>query len=270
MKLGFLKWHNLSLLYIWSNAQIPIVRKTLKKWKRISPKTLKKTPVYGTNAPGAKSSLSKTNLNGTFISAHNCGALFPLLAEKRLEYLLDDLPTTETRSTKESGLITEGMLSGHPACLFIADIDVIPAELNASFFLTAIESALQKQIPLITIVACQPDGPRAALAETTYLTMQMERLADTPLPHITVLTETEVYPLAMYLPVGELVIAEGTAPAKKPASPNLQPALHAPEEQLLTQPSLSEKDVEPDLSVDCYIPREELPSTLGLFLKFFK
>ena len=107
------------------------------------------------------------------------------------------------------------------------------------------------------------------MAETTYLTMQMERLADTPLPHITVLTETEVYPLATYLPVGELVIAEGTVPTKKSASPNLQPALHAPEEQLLTQPALSEKDTEPDISVDCYVPREELPSTLGLFLRFF-
>ena len=199
-----------------------------------------------------------------------CGALFPLLAEKRLQYLLDDLPTTEIRSTKESGLITEGTISGSPACLFIADIDVIPAELNASFFLIAIESALQKQIPLITIIACQPNGPRAALAETTYLTMQMERLADTPLPHITVLTETDVSPLATYLPVGELVIAEGIVPTKKPASPNLQPALHAPEEQLLTQPSISEKEVDPDISVDCYVPREELPNTLGLFLKFFK
>jgi acetyl-CoA carboxylase carboxyl transferase subunit beta len=212
----------------------------------------------------------KNELERNLYICSYCGALFPLLAEKRLQYLLDDLPTTETISTKESGLITEGTISGFPACLFIADIDVIPAELNASFFLIAIESALQKQIPLITIIACQPNGPRAALAETTYLTMQMERLADTPLPHITVLTETDVSPLATYLPVGELVIAEGIVPTKKSASPNLQPALHAPEEQLLTQPPTSEKEVDPDISVDCYVPREELPNTLGLFLKFFK
>ena len=99
--------------------------------------------------------------------------------------------------------------------------------------------------------------------------MQMERLGDASLPHITVLTETEVYPLATHLPIGELVIAEGTAPSKKTAPPNLQPALHAPEEQLLTQTPTSEIDVEPNISVDCYVPREELPSTLGLFLKFF-
>ena len=211
----------------------------------------------------------KNGLERNLYICSYCGALFPLLAEKRLEYLLDDLPTTETVFVKESGLIAEGRISGYPVCLFIADIDVIPAELSASFFLTAIESALQKQIPLITIVACQPIGPRAALAETTYLTLQMERLADIPLPHITVLTETEVYPLATYLPVGELIIAEGTVPTKKSVSPNLQPALHAPEEQLLTQPAPSEKDVEPDISVDCYVPREELPNTLGLFLRFF-
>lgn len=198
-----------------------------------------------------------------------CGALFPLLAEKRLEFLLDDPSTAEIRSTENTGLIAEGIISEHPACLFIADIDVLPTEIDVSFFLTAIESALQKGIPLITIIACQPNGSRPALTEITYLTMQMERLGDASLPHITVLTETEVYPLATHLPVGELVIAEGTAPTKEKALPDLQPALHAPEEQLLTQTPTSETDVETNISVDCYIPREELPNTLGLFLKFF-
>ena len=198
-----------------------------------------------------------------------CGALFPLLAEKRLEFLLDDPSTAEIISTENTGLIAEGIISEHPTCLFIADIDVLPTEIDVSFFLTALESALQKQIPLITIIACQPNGSRPALTEITYLTMQMERLGDASLPHITVLTETEVYPLATHLPIGELVIAEGTAPSKKTAPPNLQPALHAPEEQLLTQTPASEIDVEPNISVDCYVPREELPSTLGLFLKFF-
>ena len=212
----------------------------------------------------------KNELERNFYICSYCGALFPLLAKERLAYLLDDLPTTAIRSDTDSGLIAEGLISGHPVCLFIADIDVIPAELNASFVLTAIETALHRQIPLITIVACQPPGPRAALAGTPYLTLQMERLADTPLPHITILTETDVYPLATYLPIGELVVAEGTVPRKKSVSPNWQPALHAPEEQLLTRPAPSEKDVEPDISVDCYISREELPRTLGLFLEFFK
>lgn len=230
-------------------------------------KDLEENPSLWYKCTGCQEFAFKNELERNLYICSYCGALFPLLAAKRLEYLLDDASTVETKATKESGLIAEGMISGHPVCLFISDIDVIPAEINASFFLTAIESALQKQIPLITIVACQPNAPRAALAETTYLTMQIARLADTPLPHITVLTETEVYPLATYLPIGELVIAEGTAPEKS-TSPNLQPALHAPEEQLLTQPS-SEKDVEPDLSVDCYTSREDLPSTLGLFLNFF-
>ena len=198
-----------------------------------------------------------------------CGALFPLLAEKRLEFLLDDPSTAKVRPTKDTGFIAEGTISGYPACLFIADMDVIPTEIDVSFFLTAIESAVQKQIPLITIIACQPNGSRIALTEITYLTMQMERLAEASLPNITVLTETEIYPLATHLPVGELVIAEGAAPTKKTEPPDLQPALHAPEEQLLTQTPTSEIDAEPDINVDCYVSREELPGTLGLFLKFF-
>ena len=198
-----------------------------------------------------------------------CGALFPLLAEKRVEYLLDDSSATEIESTKASGLAVEGTISDHPVCLFIVDIDVIPTEIDVSLLLTTIETSLQKRMPLITIAACQPEGSAGASIGITYLTMQMERLADASLPHITVLTETEVYPLATYLPLGELVIAEGSISLQKRTSPNLQPALHAPEEQLLTQTPASDIGVKPDISVDCYVPRAELPDMLGRFLKFF-
>ena len=198
-----------------------------------------------------------------------CGTPFPLLAEKRIEYLLDDPPTKEIKSTNTTGLAVEGTISGYPANLFIVDMDVIPTEIDVPLLLTTIERGLQKQIPLITIVACQPEGSEDPSIESTYLTMQMEQLADASLPHLTVLTETEVYPLATYLPVGELVVAEGSAPSQKRASLNLQPALHAPEEQLLTQAPVTDIGVKTDISVDCYVPRAELPHTLGRFLKFF-
>ncbi|MDE0426478.1 hypothetical protein F4Y59_08120 [Candidatus Poribacteria bacterium] len=198
-----------------------------------------------------------------------CGALFPLLAEKRVAYLLDDSSAMEIESTNAFGLAVEGTISDHPVCLFIVDIDVIPTEIDVSLLLTTIEKGLQKRIPLITIVACQPEGSAGASTGITYLTMQMERLADASLPHITVLTETEVYPLATYLPLGELVIAEGSIPLQKRTSPNLQPALHAPEEQLLTQAPASDIAVKPDISVDCYVRRADLPDVLGRFLKFF-
>ena len=211
----------------------------------------------------------KNELERNLYVCSYCGALFPLLAEKRLEYLLDDPSTAEIKHTKDTGIIAAGTISGHPACLFIADMDMLPTEIDTSFFLSAVEIALQKQVPLITIIACQPNGSRDALPDITYLTVQIERLAAASLPHITVLTETEVYPLATHFPIGELVIVEGATPTKKSALPNLQPALHAPEEQLLTQPPTSEIDMEPNINVDCYIAREELPNTLGLFLKFF-
>ena len=198
-----------------------------------------------------------------------CNALFPLLAEKRIEYLLDEASITNIRTTNAAGLTAEGTISGYPVCLFIADIDVIPTEIDTSLFLAAIQDALKKRIPLITVVACQPDGYKETLAETTYLTMQMEQLVDAALPHITVLTEGEIRPIATHLPLGELVIVEGTATIQKPAPPNLQPAAHAPEEQLLTQTSTKVEKKEPDISVDCYIPREALSEMLGRFLKFF-
>ena len=198
-----------------------------------------------------------------------CGALFPLLAEKRVEYLLDDASAMAIQSVDATGLAVAGTISDQPASLFIVDIDVIPTEIDVSLLLATVEKSLQKRIPLITIVACQPEGSAAASIGITYLTMQMQRLADASVPHITVLTETEIYPLAISLPLGELVIAEGSIPLQKRTSLNLQPALHAPEEQLLTQVPASDVEVEPDISVDCYVPRAELPDILGRFLKFF-
>ncbi len=198
-----------------------------------------------------------------------CDALFPLLAEKRLEYLLDASSVANINATNAAGLAAEGTISGYPTCLFIADIDVIPTEIDVTLLLTSVEDALQKRIPLITIVACQPEGYKETLRGSTYLTMQMERLTEASLPHITVLTEGEVYPLATHLPLGELVIVEGTTTTQKPAPPNLQPALHAPEEQLLTQTPTKEIEKAPDINVDCYIPREALPERLGRFLNFF-
>ena len=208
-------------------------------------------------------------LERNFYICSYCGTPFPLLAEKRIEYLLDDSPTEEIGSANTTGLAVEGTISGYPIGLFIVDIDVIPTEIDVALLLATIEMSLQKEIPLITVVACQPESTEVASTEITYLTMQMERLADASLPHITVLTETDVHPLATYLPVGELVVAEGSVPVQKRASLNLQPALHAPEEQLLTQTPVSDVAVPPDISVDCYVPRAELPHTLGRFLKFF-
>ena len=216
-----------------------------------------------------KEAVFRGELERNLYTCSHCDALFPLLAEKRLEYLLDDPSAAKIRSTNAAGVTAEGTISEYPVSLFIADIDVIPAEIDVSLLLAAIENALQKQIPLITIVACQPEGYEDTLKETSYLTMQMEQLMEASLPHITVMTETEVYPLATHLPIGELIIAEGTTTIKKPAPPNLQPALHAPEEQLITQAPILNTSREPDISVDCYIPREELPNVLGLFLKFF-
>ncbi len=218
---------------------------------------------------GCNEFVFRGELERNLYTCSHCNALFPLLAQKRIEHLLDDPAAAQIRLTDTAGIAAEGTISGYPTSLFIADMDVIPAEIDVSVLLATIENALQKRIPLITVVACQPEGSEETLTETTYLTMQMEQLVDTSLPHITVLTETDVYPFATHLPVGELIIAESATPPQEPAPPNLQPAPHAPEEQLLTQLPTSEVQRDPDISVDCYISREELPDMLGRFLKFF-
>ena len=96
--------------------------------------------------------------------------------------------------------------------------------------------------------------------------IQLEALAEACLPHLTVLTETDVSQLTTHLPVGEIVIAESEARTENMSRINPQPALHAPEEQLLPE---KDGEIVPDISVDCYIPRTELRTELVKFLKFF-
>jgi len=209
----------------------------------------------------------RSELERNFYVCSYCGHLFPLGVEKRLEHLLDT-PNVEIRYANTAVLAARGTISGFPVNLFLADPGERPTQIHLRTLLAVVDLALKQRTPLITSVTSQPGESQLSPTETAYLTMEMERLVEASLPYITVLTETEVTPLTTHFPVGELVIAERAAPKKTPPV-NLQPALHAPEEQLLTQAQTSETGVPLDINVDCYVPRAELRNLLGQLLKFF-
>jgi hypothetical protein len=83
------------------------------------------------------------------------------------------------------------------------------------------------------------------------------------------LTETGNGELRSHLPVGEIVIAECTSELDNSQRSHPQPALHAPEEQLLPEKNRDANQNMPDISVDTYVPRPELHMVVARFLKFF-
>ncbi len=226
---------------------------------------------------GCNELVFKGELERNFYVCPYCAHLFPLSVEKRLEQLLDVMPAEEAQTAALTGTI-----SGYPVSLFIEELGMIPTQNHQAAFLTATHAAFNERVPLITVVRGQPHEEQFSLWETTYLASEMERLAAVSLPHITVITETGSIPLITNLPVGELVIAERTGSNEQNTAVKLQPALHAPEEQLLAQTTMLDgaaelktengfrnTEVSPDISVDCYISRVELPDLLGKLLKFF-
>lgn len=216
---------------------------------------------------GCNEFVFRSELERNFYVCSYCGHLFPLSVEKRLEHLLDT-PDVQIIYADTTVLAAQGTISGFPVSLFLADPGASPTQIHLTTLLAVVDVALRQRTPLITVATSQPGESQLSQAETAYLAMEMERLVDASLPFITLLTETEVTPFTTCFPVGELIIAERAA-AKKTPPVNLQPALHAPEEQLLTQAQTPETGVPLDISVDCYIPRAELRNLLGQFLKFF-
>ena len=164
-----------------------------------------------------------------------------------------------------------GTLAGYPISLFVAKPGAIPTQAHLEILLAATNTAVKERVPLITVVSARgttdTSPNQIGFAETAYVTAEMERLAAVPLPHITVLTETDAVPLTTRFPVGELVLAE-RAQKKKNVS-TLKPALHAPEEQHL-ETQTSENCSVADICVDRYVTRTELPNVLGKLLKFFR
>ena len=94
-------------------------------------------------------------------------------------------------------------------------------------------------------------------------------MAQKSLPYLTVLTETGTGQLTSHLPVGEIVIAECNTRTENTTRNYPQPALHAPEEQLLPENSPDLNPSVPDISVDSYITRPELHTGITRLLRFF-
>ena len=103
------------------------------------------------------------------------------------------------------------------------------------YILRQSQSHWKKSIPLLSIFTASPIEAQCSFTDIVPLMIQLEELAEESLPHLTVLTETDVSQLTTHLPVGEIVIAESEARSENMSRINPQPALHAPEEQLLPE-----------------------------------
>ncbi len=206
-----------------------------------------------------------------------CKELFVLSIENRIKILIgDDFPadiseplSNEMDSDSENTIdvisIVED-ISEYPVSLFILQPDSSLEHRHLTVLTDAITCALENSIPLLSVFTASPIETQCSFSEIVPLFLKLEQLAEASLPHITVLTETDVGQLTAHLPVGEIVIAECASHMENMTQPHPQPALHAPEEQLLPEDN---RELTPDIGVDCYIPRSELHSVLARIVKFF-
>lgn len=206
-----------------------------------------------------------------------CKQLFALSIENRVKLLIGDdshpdiiepIPDeTDSESAVTIDVISvEENIDEFPVSLFILHPDSSLQHRHLTVFADAITCALEKSIPLISVFTASPIETQCSYSEILPLYLQLEQLAQVPLPYLTILTETDVDQLTSHLPLGEIVIAESASDMDSMSRPNPQPALHAPEEQLLPEEN---RKLTLDISVDCYIPRAELHTVLVRLIKFF-
>ena len=206
-----------------------------------------------------------------------CKKLFALSIENRLKILIGDDSSADiteplSNETDSDSAITidvisiEENIAEYPVSLFILHPDSSLEHRHLTVFAEAITCALEKFIPLLSVFTASPIETQCSFSEIVPLFFQLEQLAQASLPHLTVLTETDIGQLTSHLPIGEIVIAECASRMENMSRPNPQPALHAPEEQLLPEKN---REFTPDISVDCYIPRSELHTVLVRLIKFF-
>ncbi len=206
-----------------------------------------------------------------------CKELFALSIENRIKLLIGDdshsditEPLPDEADSENAVTIdvisVEENIDEFPVSLFILHPDSTLQHRHLAVFAEAITCALENSIPLISVFTASPVETQCSFSEILPLHLQLEQLAQVPLPHFTILTETDVDQLTSHLPLGEIVIAECASRIENMSRPNPQPALHAPEEQLLPEKN---RELTPDISVDCYTPRLELHTVLVHLIKFF-
>ncbi len=223
----------------------------------------------------------------------SCNYYFPMPAETRLNHLLDfepsldlypgSMPKSILKSLELTDMISgmvlpddqsivagQGAISGYPTILAVVHPYAISQRVHFATLLVALYTALKEELPLTTVYpnnalpklgeTDRPSQSELSFAEATYLTIEMERLSEVQLPHITVLTDMNVDgKLSTQFPLGDFVLAEleELKDQPRPSSNQTQP------------PEPSETPQSDDVFVDRYIQRQDLPDMIGQLLGFF-
>lgn len=205
-----------------------------------------------------------------------CKELFPLSIDSRLKLLMDDLSSDIEDTTiiencyaEQDVLAKVEIIDEYSVSLFILNPDSLLLRQHLKVFSDAIKNALKDSIPFLSVFTANSIESEVMYPDIVPLLLQLEELAQQSLPYLTILTETGSGQLSTRLPVGEIIIAECPSQMDNASRLHPQPALHAPEEQLLPEKNQNSYMNIPDISVDCYVPRSELHGVLVRFLKFF-
>lgn len=242
----------------------------------------------------------KQALERNFYTCPNCDYYSPMPADDRLRYLFDSEaifnlhPTSidkqlldtigvaelvhQNRFPDESQWLIaagEGTISNRPVVLVVVAPHAIPQRVHFVTLLVAMRTALQKKLPFVAVYPSDglsmrrsdpPEQPELSPAEITYLTIEMDNLSQAHLPQITILTDQDRQTgFLTQFPLGDLVLAEQNRMSGN-ASDRRTHSSRGENSQSTSSPL---SYAQPDVSIDDYVQRQDLPTRLGKLLAFF-
>jgi acetyl-CoA carboxylase beta subunit len=202
--------------------------------------------------------------------------LYPPSAPKSIleSFKLTDLISRTVFPDDQVIVAGQGVISGYPTILAVVHPYAVPQRVHFATLLVSLCTALQTELPLTTVYSNnalpksaeidQSTQSELSFAEATYLTIEMERLSEVQLPHITVLTDMNVDgKLSTQFPLGDFVLAERNEDDKAKLKDRLPPS----SQQVQSPESLGKPEY--DAFVDHYSERQDLPEMIGQLLSFF-
>ena len=242
----------------------------------------------------------RLTLGRNFYVCPYCGYCFPMPADARLHHLFDadrftnlhpaaaqeNPPHTvlATGRAVESDYLNpggsviwagEGKITDCRVILVVVDPYAIFQSVHFLTLLAAMQTSLLKNLPLVTVfpsedlwhggetesVMCGPSS-----AQITRLTLELDRLSQRCLPQVTVLTDANsTHEFSTRFPLGDVVIAE-----QSPAPQSRSVAKSRLSRNSTAMRETYAGQAQPDVLVDLYVQRKDLPQTLGKLLAFFE
>lgn len=173
---------------------------------------------------------------------------------------------------KDAMIVATGCIENHPAVVAAMNFDFMGGSMGVyvgSAFVTAVNAALERQVPLIAITAsggARMQEGMLSLMQMPVTVMALERLSEARLPYIVILTDPTMGGVsASFAMLGDIAIAEPGALIGFAGPRVIEETL----KQKLPEGFQRAEFLRSHGMVDMVVPRKELKTKLGRILSYF-